>query len=193
MEPPPRLPSRLQGYTAAIQKLSLKTGASVPSLAVSFAILHEVTALVPLVGVYWGARTFGIGDKMTTYFSSQDSHQPAVENGQETESSESISTTGGIFNDTLRKWTKEGEARVARVGARYGILGFTKGQKLTEDDLKQLGGRVASEVANGAFAYMVVKALLPVRIGASLYLAPAFSKRFLQPITSSMTKLFKRQ
>ncbi|KIM27499.1 hypothetical protein M408DRAFT_24439 [Serendipita vermifera MAFF 305830] len=191
--PPPRLPSRLQGYTAAIQKLSLKTGASVPSLAVSLAILHEVTALVPLVGVYWGARTFGIGDRMTTYFSSQNSHQPGVQNGQETESSESISTTGGIFNDTLRKWTKEGEARVARVGVRYGILGFTKGQKLTEDDLKQLGGRVASEVANGAFAYMVVKALLPVRIGASLYLAPAFSKRFLQPITSSMTKLFKRQ
>lgn len=159
MEPqPPRLPSRLQGYSAAIQKLSLRTGTSVPSLAVSFAILHEVTALVPLVGVYWGARAFGVGDKMTTYLSSGDKPKLGTENGLESEDVDS--NTGGMFNETLRKWTKEGEARVARVGARYGILGFTKGQKITEEEMNQLGSRVASEVANGAFAYMVVKVSL---------------------------------
>jgi Hypothetical protein FLILHELTA len=152
--PPPRLPGRLKPYTAAIQKLSLRTGTPLPSLIISFGILHEVTAIVPLVGLYWGARVFGIGDQMTAYLSPRKAsqrHQPI------TEGLDDASSAGGWFNEKLRKYTKEGERRVARVGAKYGILGFTKGQKITEEDMQRLGGRVASEVANGAFAYMVVK------------------------------------
>jgi hypothetical protein len=156
MEPSPRnrLPGGLKPYTAAIQNLSLRTGTPLPSLILSFGILHEVTAIVPLVGIYWGARVLGIGDQMTAYLSPQKAsrqHQPS------TEGLEDAGSAGGWFDEKLRKYTKEGERRVARVGARYGILGFTKGQKVTEEDIQRLGGRVASEVANGAFAYMVVK------------------------------------
>lgn len=192
MEPPPtqKLPSRLRGYSAALQKISLRTGTSFTSLAVSFAVLHEVTAIVPLVGIYWGAQAFGIGDKMTKYFTETNASHDANE-AQGTHDGAPVSS-GGKFNETLRRWSAEGEQRVARVGARYGILGFEKGQKVTEEDMKALGGRVASEVANGAFAYMVVKALLPVRIGASLYLSPAFARGVLQPITRSLGRLMRR-
>jgi hypothetical protein len=156
MEPPPsqKLPSRLRSYTAALQKLSARTGTSLTSLTVSFAVLHELTAIVPLVGIYWGARAFGVGDKMTRYFTEMNASQ-ATDDAHGAHDTPTIS--GGKFNETLRRWSAEGEQRVARVGARYGILGFEKGQKVTEEDMKALGGRVASEVANGAFAYMVVK------------------------------------
>jgi len=154
MEPlPPGVPSRLKKYTAAIQKLSLRTGTPLPSLILSFALLHEVTAIVPLIGIYWAARAFRIGDKMTAYLSLQRTSQ----NSSEDKGSETSSTNERFVNEALRRWMREGEARAARVGARYGILGFTKNQEITEDDMQRVGTRVASEVANGAFAYMAVK------------------------------------
>src|SRR4030081_328378 len=112
MEPTlPRLPSRLKPYTAAIQRLSLRTGTPLTSLVISFGILHEVTALVPLVGIYWGAREFGLGNQMATYLSLHKASQgdPQTEPGAE---SADTGLGGGWFNETLRRYTKEGEGRV---------------------------------------------------------------------------------
>ncbi|KAG8848466.1 hypothetical protein FRB91_010796 [Serendipita sp. 411] len=160
MEPPQQpsqstnIPRRLQPYTSAFQRISARTGTPIPSLVVSFAILHEVTALVPLVGVYWGARTFGIGERMTKYFSETTSSSSNKED--KVEDAGNVMNVG-MFQETLARWTKEGETRVARVGSRYGILGFEKGQKIGEEDLKALGQNISREVANATFAYIVVK------------------------------------
>lgn len=148
---PARLPPRLRTYAAQLQKISLRTGTPLTSLAVSFAILHEVTAIVPLVGIYWGARALGVGEKMKDYW------HDARSNNKDEQSQDSTPQSSGVINETLSRWAQEGERRVARVGARYGILGFEKGQSVTEQDMQKLGGRVAVEVANGVVAYMVVK------------------------------------
>jgi len=153
---PTRLPPRLRTYAAQLQKLSLRTGTPLTSLALSFAILHELTAIVPLVGIYWGARAWGVGEKMKDYWPENNASNTGEER-TDASSQRTTSQNAGIINETLARWTKEGERRVARVGARYGILGFEKGQSVTEQDMQKLGGRVAVEVANGAFAYMVVK------------------------------------
>jgi hypothetical protein len=154
---PTRLPPRLRTYAAQLQKLSLRTGTPLTSLALSFAILHELTAIVPLVGIYWGARAWGVGEKMKDYW--PDTNVDNTEEGKTNDglSERSTSQNAGMIKETLARWTKEGERRVTRVGARYGILGFEKGQSVTEQDMQKLGGRVAVEVANGAFAYVVVK------------------------------------
>lgn len=148
----PRLPPRLRAYASNLQKVSLRTGTPLTSLAVSFAILHEITAIAPLVGIYWGARTLGVGKRMKDHWNSTNAHKQTEGHSESQEAS-----TSNVLSDALAHWTKEGERRVARVGARYGILGFEKGQPVTEEDMEHLGGRVAIEVANGAFAYMVVK------------------------------------
>jgi hypothetical protein len=154
---PTRLPPRLRTYAAQLQKLSLRTGTPLTSLALSFAILHELTAIVPLVGIYWGARAWGVGEKMKDYW--PDTNVGNTEEGKQSDglSETATSQNAGVIKETLARWTKEGERRVARVGARYGILGFEKGQSVTEQDMHKLGGKVAVEVANGAFAYVVVK------------------------------------
>ncbi|KAG8817440.1 hypothetical protein FRC17_011234 [Serendipita sp. 399] len=152
---PPKIPPRLQRYSSAFQRLSARTGTPITSLVVSFAILHEVTALVPLVGVYWGARTFGIGERMTKYISEAALKPSTGENAP----GEDERTNEGMFQETLARWTKEGETRVARVGSRYGILGFEKGQKVKEEDLKVLGQNISREVVNATFAYIVVKSI----------------------------------
>ncbi|KAL5637621.1 hypothetical protein ACGC1H_004136 [Rhizoctonia solani] len=54
---------RNRPYAQALQRLSARTGTPLSSLVVSFGILHEVTALVPLVGVFFGARAVGAGDR----------------------------------------------------------------------------------------------------------------------------------
>jgi hypothetical protein len=93
---------------------------------------------------------------MATYLSP---HKGPQSDPQKEPSADGLDTGlgGSWFNEALRRYTKEGEGRFARLGARYGILGFAKGQKITEEDMQRLGSNVASEVANGAFAYMIVK------------------------------------
>ncbi|CUA70571.1 hypothetical protein RSOLAG22IIIB_08986 [Rhizoctonia solani] len=133
---------RNRPYIQALQRLSARTGAPISSLVVSFGILHEVTALVPLVGVFFGARAVGAGDRAIELVPSE--------------------------------WVKEGEEWAGRVGRRYGLFGFEKSDRETK--------ALAGDVANAVLAYTVVKAMLPLRIGLSLWLAPGFSRRVLDPL-----------
>ena len=43
---PPARPNKFSAYTARLTALASRTGVSLPSLALSFGILHELTALV---------------------------------------------------------------------------------------------------------------------------------------------------
>jgi hypothetical protein len=44
----------------------------------------------------------------------------------------------------------------------------------------------------GAAAYAVVKALLPVRLAISILLMPWFARVFVIPVTSRLSRLFRR-
>ncbi|KAI0628371.1 hypothetical protein C8Q77DRAFT_1162119 [Trametes polyzona] len=191
MDPRSPKPSRLAPYKQALAALSQRTRTPLPSLVVSFAILHELTAIVPLVGFFYGARSLGVGDTVVRTFTSTGAH-----------------TDGSLsrFRDSwagerFREWMVEGEARAERVGRRYGWFGFEKGSKpddaaaespTARAETALVSGTIAGDVANAVVAYALTKAFLPVRIGLSMYLSPAFSRAIVQPVGSALTSAFRR-
>ncbi|GLB37719.1 putative hypothetical protein FLILHELTA [Lyophyllum shimeji] len=177
--------SRPQGqfaaYRNALTALSARTSTPLPSLILSFGILHEITAIVPLVAVFYGSRTLGIGEGLIGVIVSKDPAAPSTEDDW--------------LRGTVRTWVEEGDAWAGRVGRRYGIFGYEKrtpGAPEPPVESSQPSGRIAGDVANAIVAYGVTKALLPVRIGLSLYLSPAFSRRIVEPIRRTLMQPFRR-
>ncbi|KAG6850858.1 hypothetical protein H0H93_007476 [Arthromyces matolae] len=138
-------PSYLTTYKAALDALSARTRTPLPSLLVSFALLHELTAVVPLVAVFYGSRSLGIGD---TVISTIINNPPQ-------------SNSSGI-RKVVQTWVEEGDAWAARIGRRYGVFGYEKrtpGELDTPPDSSKLTSRLAGDVANAVVAYGVTKPL----------------------------------
>jgi hypothetical protein len=132
---------RFAPYKNALTALSVRTGTPLPSLILSFAILHELSAIVPLVGIFFAARGLGVGERVVNQFV----HRPQPENG-------------GWMTGQFTQWLDEGEQWAGRVGRRYGIFGFEKGQPVSQgDDTHRLSGKLAGDVANAVLAYGAVK------------------------------------
>ncbi|KAJ8587058.1 hypothetical protein M405DRAFT_770792 [Rhizopogon salebrosus TDB-379] len=164
---------RFAPYRHALTAISGKTGVPLPSLIFSFAILHELTAILPIVGIFYTGRTLGAGERVVNAIALN--HEGSVDD------------KSSWVNTKLRSWVDEGEQWAGRVGRRYGILGFEKGQLI--DQTSQSSGKLAGDVANAVLAYGAVKALLPVRVGLSLYLSPMFSRTVVEPIRLSALRL----
>lgn len=142
---PPPVSSRTRPYVLALQRLSARTGTPLPSLIVSFAILHEITSVVPLVGVFFGARALGAGDSLVAIL------YPDGQTNQD--------QAGGWIVQTCRGWVDEGEVWAGRVGRRYGLFGYQKRDKsdTTREEPDARPMRLAGDVANAVLAYGVVK------------------------------------
>ncbi|KAJ7072664.1 hypothetical protein C8F01DRAFT_973800 [Mycena amicta] len=153
-------------YRAALASIAARTGAPLSSLVVSFAVLHELTAVVPLVGLFYAGRSLGVGERIVSSLP-DDSDQWVVKK--------------------CRSWVDDGKQWAARLGKRYGAFGLEKGEQLPV-----LPGHLAGDVANAVVAYAATKALLPVRIAAALYLSPAFSRVFVDPTRRGLGGLFRR-
>ncbi|KAH7911311.1 hypothetical protein BJ138DRAFT_1150929 [Hygrophoropsis aurantiaca] len=167
------MPSRFAPYKNALQALSNRTGTPLSSLILSFAVLHEITAIAPVVGIFYGARTLGIGERVVSSIAERTDND-------------------GYVQATVRGWVDEGQQWAQRVGRRYGVFGF---EKRTTDSVSPPidTSHIAGDVANAIFAYGVGKALLPVRIGLSLYLSPVFSRRIVEPIRLTLLRPFRRK
>lgn len=152
-------------------------------------MLHEATAVIPLVGLFYGARTLGVGERIV---------EAVIANSGEGEPSWAI--------EKCRIWVNEGEQWTGRVGRRYGFFGYQKGEN-PQDGLEH---RLAGDIANAVFAYGVTKvasvaaiyvdfklifhysqALLPVRIALSLYLSPAASRGIVEPFRAQIMRVFR--
>lgn len=174
------MPTLRQSYHNALTSLSARTGTPLPSLILSFAVLHELTAIIPLAGIFFASRQLGLGERVVGQFvhSNAVRHEPSW------------------LNDHLTQWVGEGERWAERVGRRYGVFGFSKGQPPVSaaDDIqpRRVSSVIAGDVANAVLAYAMVKVLLPVRIGLSLYLSPSFSRRVLDPIRLRAVKFFRK-
>jgi hypothetical protein len=131
MSQPPS--SRLFPYKLALKELSQRTRTPLPSLIVSFGILHELTAIAPLVGVFYASRAAGIGESVVN----------AIEGGE-----------SNWVKDKCREWAGEGEKWAERLGKRYGVFGFEKG--ITAE----VKGKIAGDVANAVVAYGATKVRL---------------------------------
>lgn len=108
--------------------------------------------------------------------------------GHDESSKDSESEAG--WKHWVRDWYQEGIKRVDRIGKKYGVLGYEK-QNAGEDgaagpmqDLtaRTTGAGAAEKVADAVAAYVLVKALLPVRIAVSIAGAPACARFVLLPL-----------
>lgn len=135
--------SRFAPYQNALRSLSTKTGTPLPSLIVSFAVLHELTAIVPLVGVFFASRHLALGERVVGHVIRSDTLHDQPD---------------GWLNGHLRQWIDEGEHWAERVGRRYGVFGFSKGQPPSDETRPgQASTKIAGDLANAILAYGTVK------------------------------------
>jgi len=139
-----------QGYRNALGSLAARTGTPFPSLIISFAILHEVTAVLPLVSIFFGAKYLGVGEHLMEFVRTE-AHSDATSSDQP--------PTTEWARRKVGMWIDEGEVWAGKVGRRYGIFGYPKtpkGAKL-EPTEGERGPGVAGDVANAVFAYTATK------------------------------------
>ncbi|GAA6007792.1 hypothetical protein JCM11491_003965 [Sporobolomyces phaffii] len=176
-------PASTSSYLAKLRQRY--PSADPPSLVASFLILHELTAIVPLSVLFGAFHYLGLGAGIVAWTlaeSESDSTAPTgVQHGG------TWSAEGARIK--VREWIREGEDKAERVGRRYGWFGWDKESKLERDErrtarIAQAGTpqdlgidslSVTGDVANVAAAYLVVKALLPLRILLSLRLSPSLA------------------
>ncbi|OCF76509.1 hypothetical protein I204_02205 [Kwoniella mangroviensis CBS 8886] len=188
----------IQRYAPSLHSLSVKTGVPLPSLVLSFMVLHEITAILPIFLIYWIFSTLGVGLGMVRWIMDV-GHLDVDDSTSTQESGEDRS----VIKRWIRDWYVEGENRIGKIGKRYGIFGYTKVDKdknnEDQDGIAQevkvvdarSGSGAASKVADAIAAYVVVKALLPLRIAASLGLSPTFARYTLVPL-QNVFKRFRR-
>ncbi|KAK8846622.1 hypothetical protein IAR55_005708 [Kwoniella newhampshirensis] len=221
--------SLIRSYASVITSLSARTGVPFPSLAISFLALHELTAIVPIIGLYYLFGLMGAGAGLVSWIKST-----TVEGTDDLQVRQQGSGAGAgagagdgqswEWRRMVAGWYEEGEKRIEKVGKRYGILGYDKvdregssrrkgnggdsgnvlgpgvGYGTGADDSEQeseseigakddghvvgagSGSRTAEKVANALAAYVVVKAILPLRIAVSIGAAPAFARYTLVPV-----------
>ncbi|KXN87493.1 hypothetical protein AN958_08798 [Leucoagaricus sp. SymC.cos] len=193
---PPQPKGKFSPYTNALKTLSARTKTPLPSLILSFGILHEVTAIVPLIGVFYASRALGVGEAIVNTVI-KDTAPSFNRNSTLTSTAESGDAQGAVSwgKEKVRGWVEEGDKWAERVGRRYGVFGYEKrkpGEVMGEMESTKPGHRIAGDVANAVVAYGVTKALLPVRIGVSMYFAPAFSRGVLDPVRRGVVGLFRK-
>jgi hypothetical protein len=138
--PPPNVPSssRVQRYLPRLQALANRTGVPLSSLAVSFLILHELTAVLPVVGFYFLFSSLGTGLGIIEWLNrttGEDEHG---------------------WRGMVTGWYDEGQAKMARVGRRYGL--WQEAEEATHGEVSSKPTDKAGEgVANAVAAYVVVK------------------------------------
>jgi hypothetical protein len=183
-------------YRDLLVALSQRTKTPVSSLIASFAVLHEVTAVFPLVAFFYVGRWGGLGEGVVRHFTRQ--YEKSLSDGQ-------LINEEAWMTRKCREWVSDGEHWAGRVGRRYGVFGFKKGEPAagtTNLRTMDAGADIAGDVANAIFAYAATKAcfdplitirliicepgslqaILPLRIGACLYLSPAFARSVVDPL-----------
>lgn len=180
--------SRLAQSYPRLVRLSARTGVPLPSLGISFLILHELTAIIPVVLLFWLFQSIGLGVGLLSWIKgAAELDSPAdgaravdggVEGGSGADPKQSGHAKG--WKGLLRGWYDEAENKVERVGRRYGILGYEKrnssasSSSATDPLLTGSSDQVhavatasrtrsstaAESVANAISAYVVVKVRL---------------------------------
>ncbi|KAI8454005.1 hypothetical protein BY996DRAFT_7121520, partial [Phakopsora pachyrhizi] len=170
----------------------------IPSVTLSFLVLHELTAIVPLIVIFLILNSTGTGKTLYDYIQSTLLSIPAEEglNNDQDGDKQSQSRDGDLLSVLRSKLTgvfEEGSRKIERLSQKYGQRGS---KEVRSDGSNGVEHFKASEVVNGGMvasglvAYLFVKALLPVRIGLSLYLAPACASAIRRILNSSRKSQF---
>ena len=132
----------------------------------SFLILHEITAVVPLFGL---VAAFHYGTWMPDLSSGSEEHNAFDEGATR-------------FGRWLKKkgWVDESDVSIV---ADHELTTDNKAGK------ERAGVRLVLEFAT---AYALTKALLPVRIAASVWATPWFARTVVTPVNGTAKRLFGR-
>lgn len=133
-------------YSQRLAALSARTGTPLPSLAISFAILHEFTAIAPVIGFYYAFRSLGTGDTVASYVKSVNRRSEGNQ----------IDNWKGAALAKAGEYMEEGEATALRFARRYELWGMEK-NSILPDQQSELRRRVVGDLANAALAYGVTK------------------------------------
>lgn len=136
-----RIPKFLRPYTTQFIHAPV-------SHVTAFLILHELTAIVPLIGIWYALHNYHDALMVSTV----DLPTWALEKGTK------------IIDSAMESWD----------WGKYSL----------SDKIKF--------ITEGAYAYVIVKALLPVRLVISILGMPWFAKWFVLPFTRMFGKLFER-
>ncbi|GAA5976743.1 hypothetical protein JCM10908_005614 [Rhodotorula pacifica] len=186
----PARASRLAPYLAELRQKY--PHAEPRSLVVAFVVLHELTALVPLAILFGAFHYLGAGAALVAWIVDETTTKSA----SDSEEAGGTDAADKGWKATVRNWLQEAEAKAERVGRRYGLFGWSKETKEEREERKRVGKEeeeegttarplakerllVSGDVANAAAAYLVVKALLPLRILVSLRLSPFLANRVI--------------
>lgn len=179
--------SALGKAVAKVRSMAEKNGTDPASMVASFMILHELTAIVPIVLIFYLLGALGAGEAVCEWLKRE----------QES-TSQSGDAKEGVIASTIRGWMQEGILRAERVGRKYGLFGFEKKDAGAGEANKEAvkgsidSTKLAGSFANAVAAYAIVKALLPVRIGASIALAGPFSRMMIEPLKRLVRKTVAR-
>jgi len=162
-QPTPRASGKFSAYTGALKAISARTGTPLSSLILSFGIVHEVTAVAPLVIFFYASRALGVGEKVVQTIT----EDPSFTSSDAQAKPHDFKTWG---KQKLSTWVVEGDRWAARVGTRYGIFGYEKrrpGEKADIEALTDRPGHLAGDVANAVVAYAATKVCPKTLFGRS--------------------------
>lgn len=140
------------------------------SYIVSFAILHEITAVVPLFGLVWGFHYYRW---LPPYFAEGKWVIEGVEK----------------FGRYFRKkgWIEEKDEAQVEQETKKGHARQVHKRMSPVWNKSEDAGRLLVETAT---AYAVVKLMLPLRIALSVWWAPAFARLTAIPIANAVRSAF---
>ncbi|KAJ9261823.1 hypothetical protein DTO212C5_8151 [Paecilomyces variotii] len=161
-----RLPSFLRPYTAPL------LGAPVTHIT-SFLILHEITAVVPLFGLVGAFHYAGWTPDSSSWIGEGGAFDEGVKS----------------FGRWLRKkgWVEESDVDV------LAGTGNTASSGPEQPELRGAETKGVRLLLEFATAYAITKALLPVRIAASVWATPWFARTVVGPVGSLAKKVFVRR
>ncbi|EPQ30172.1 uncharacterized protein PFL1_02288 [Pseudozyma flocculosa PF-1] len=158
-----------------------RNGTDPASMVVAFGLMHELTAIVPLVLLFYLLSALGAGEATLNW----------LQGGEEKDSGGDGSVQeAGLVAGYIRAWIDEGMVRAERYGRKMGFFGFdrdgnvegTAAETDVSDDASKRADELIGSFANAVAAYALVKALLPVRIAASIALAGPVARTCIEPI-----------
>ena len=143
-------PSRLSHYHVVLKAISLRTRTSLPSLITSFAILHEATAVLPVVGIYYGAKHYGLGEYCMSL----------IQSGEVNRVSTPSSSTP-MWKLKAQEWLEEGQDFMEKLGRRYDLWNVREAEANLSQDRPTAASlnarKISGDIANAIFAYGVTK------------------------------------
>ncbi|UZJ57401.1 hypothetical protein CBS101457_006721 [Exobasidium rhododendri] len=163
--------STRQRAVERVRKMAKSSGTDPASMVVSFFVLHELTAILPLILIFYLLEVTDVGDQVMNWL---------------LEVSETGGEEGGA-KGWLRDKINEGALRAEKFGRRKGYFGFEEASSIEADGTGGKPSTISSSklvgtFANAVAAYAITKALFPLRIGACIALAGPFARVCIEPI-----------